>query len=350
MRRLNVEFNERQLACFGYMTSLNAYLDYLEDSLFEMLGCRKEHYGSFLDGICGDSFRVFYSRKKRMEGTFCYPFNPLKITAESLGYEYEYTYGANEKDALSGLRAHMDEGRPVIVPLILPPPEWALVIGWDEVRWYLHSFAGMKNYPEEEFRKAFSSSWWQPTLNSSSPQAAHPMFALRKRGMRKDIPMLIIEALQRGAELMKMETFSWNGEEYYAGFRALEERAKELEEERDWDNPEETLLNWNFYPFLYYQLSRWSRTGFLSISARQFRGMDSEKLKRALTHTEQVNSLVKSYRDALSVPWPKSPPNSEEIVKEKLKDGGKREKGVSILRKMADCEREAIGEIESMIA
>jgi len=128
VRRLEVEFRERQLASFGYTTSLNACLDYLDDGLFDVLDCRKEHYGSFLDGIGGDCFRFFYSRKKRMEGTFCYPFNPLRTCAQSLGYEYEYVYGEDEEAAIKRLMDYIGGGRPVISPLVLPPPEWALAM------------------------------------------------------------------------------------------------------------------------------------------------------------------------------------------------------------------------------
>lgn len=349
MRRLEVEFKERQVASYGYTTSLNAYLDYLEDGLFTILECRREHYGSVLDGICGDSFRVFYSRAKRMEGTFCYPFNPLRACAQALGYEYEYTYGQDEEAAIGKLKQYIGSGRPVISPFVLPPPEWALVIGYDQNRFYLHTYAGVRTYPEEKFREGFSS-WWQPTLESEHPTAAHPMFVLGKRGMRKDLSMIIIEALKRGIELMTMETFSWDGEEYYGGFRALEERARDLEEGRNWDELEEdSLFNWSFYPLLYYQLSRWARTGFLSISSRQFRGIDAERMKTALVHTEEGNRLVKEYRDTLSVPWPKSPPNAGEIVKGKLKDRDRREKGISLLRKIADYERKTVDQIEQMV-
>ncbi len=351
MRRLEVEFREKQLASFGYTTSLNACLDYLDDGLFDVLDCRKEHYGSFLDGIGGDCFRFFYSRKKRMEGTFCYSFNPLRICAQSLGYEYEYVYGEDEEAAIRRLTDYIGKGRPVISPLVLPPPEWALSVGYDESRFYLHTFAGMKAYPEKKFRESFSSSWWQPTLDSDQCRAPHPMFVLDKRGMRKDISMMIIESLKRGVELMKTETFSWDGEDYYGGVRALEERARDLEEDRNWDEMEDdSVFNWSFYPFLYYQLSRWARTGFLNISSRQFRGVDAQRLKNALSYTEEGNRLVKELRDTLSVPWPKSPPNSAKIVRDKIKETERRQRGISILREIADCERKAIEDIERMIA
>lgn len=349
MRKLEVSFDPKQVGTFGYVTSLNAYVDFLGDDLFDALGSRKEQYGGFLDGVCGDAFRFFYSREDRMGSAFVYPHNPLRIVANSLAYKHEYTYDA-EEDGMVRVKKYIEDGRPVLMPLVLPPPEWALVIGYDDVRFYLHTFAGHKQMTREQFSEASGKSWWQPTLDKEKPSGSNPMFILIERRARADLQKIIIDALKLGIELATTQETEYNGKKYIGGVSALQERAKDLEEDRDYTNLEDkTLISWHFFPFLYYQLSRWSRASFLNTAARHFSGVDREKIDNALYQTEEMNKLTRAYRETLSVPWPKSPPDSQEILLTKIKEVERRKKGVQLLRQIADAERATVEELQKLV-
>jgi len=349
MRRLEIQFDQKQVGAFGYITCMNAYMDFMGDDLFDALGSRKEQYGGFLDGICGDAFRFFYSREDRMGSTFVYPLNPLRAAASSLAYKYEYTYGLSE-DEIVRIKKYVENGRPVLMPLVLPPPEWALVIGYDDMRLYLHTFSGPRQMLREQFEEAISKPWWQPTLDKDEPNAAAPMFVLVERTRRSDLQKIVIEGIKRGIEVATTEAIEYGGKQYLGGPAALLDRAKDLEEERDYSNlQDKTLVSWHFFPFLYYQLSRWSRTSFLSIAARQFQRSDREKLEGAFRHTEEVNKLAREYREALSVPWPKSPANAQELLLNKIRDNERRKKGAQLLRQIADAETATVDELHKLV-
>ncbi|MFQ5905217.1 MAG: hypothetical protein ACE5JA_01455, partial [bacterium] len=161
---------------------------------------------------------------------------------------------------------------------------------------------------------------------------------------------IIIDGIKLGIEVGSTEAIEYGGKEYVGGAAALLDRAKDLEEERDYDNlQDKTLISWHFFPFLYYQLSRWSRTSFLSISARQFQRSDREKLEKAFLYTEEVNRLAREYREALCVPWPKSPPNAQEMLLNKIRDRERRRKGARLLRQIAEAERATLDELQKLV-
>jgi hypothetical protein len=348
MRRLEVKFDQKQVASFGYVTSLNAYIDFLGDDLFDALQARKRQYGGFLDGICGDAFRI-YNREDRMGSAFVYPENPLRIVAYILAYKYDYAYNLKE-DALGRVKDYIEKGRPVIMPMVIPPPEWALIVGYDDVRFYLHTFAGPKVMTNEQLLQAISKPWWQPTMDKAKPTGDKPMFVLWERQARSDLQKIIIDGVKYGIRLGTSETVEFGGKRYVGGPAALVERAKDLEEERDYSNLEDkTLVSWHFFPFLYYQLSRWSRASFLSIAAEQFVGADRERVEDAFRHTEKANTLIREYRDALSVPWPKSPPNSNDVLLQKICEAERRKKGAQLLRQIADAERATVEELQKLV-
>jgi hypothetical protein len=349
MRRLEVQFDQKQVASFGYVTSLNAYIDFLGDDLFDALQARKRQYGGFLDGICGDAFRLYYSREDRMGSAFVYPENPLRIVAYALAYRYDYAYNVKE-DTLARIKGFLEKGRPVIMPMVIPPPEWALVVGYDESRFYLHTFAGPKLMTDEQFLQAISKSWWQPTMDRAKPTGEKPMFVLWEREARSDLQKIIIDGVKYGIKLGITETVEFAGKRYTGGPAALVERAKDLEEDRDYSNiSDKTLVSWHFFPFLYYQLSRWSRASFLNIAAEQFVGADRERVEEAFRHTERVNKLTREYREALSVPWPKPPPNSDEVLLTKIRDAERRKRGAQLLREIADAERATVEELQKLV-
>ena len=349
MTKLEVSFDQKQVGAFGYITSLNAYVDFLGDDLFDALGSRKEQYGGFLDGVCGDAFRFFYSREDRMGSAFVYPHNPLRVIAHSLSYKHEYTYDV-EEDCMVRIKKYIEDGRPVLMPLVLPPPEWALIVGYDDVRFYLHTFAGPRQMTREQFSEASGKPWWQPTLDKEKPSGSNPMFILIERMARADSQKIIIDALKLGIELTTTQEIEYDGKRYLGGVAALQERAKDLAEDRDYANLEDkTLISWHFFPFLYYQLSRWSRASFLTIAARHFTGADRGKIESAQHQTEEISKLTRSYRETLSVPWPKSPPDSQEILITKIREEGRRKKGIQLLGQIADAEKATVEELQKLV-
>ncbi|TET45235.1 hypothetical protein E3J62_08040 [candidate division TA06 bacterium] len=349
MKKLEVSFDQKQVGAFGYVTSLNAYVDFVGDDLFDALESRKEQYGGFLDGVCGDAFRFFYSREDRMGSAFVYPHNPLRVIAGSLAYKHEYTYD-DEEDSIVRIKKYIEDGKPVLMPLVLPPPEWALVIGYDDVRFYLHTFTGPRQMTREQFTEASGKPWWQPTLDKEKPSGSNPMFILIERMVRADLQKIIIDALKLGIELTTTQEIEYDGKRYIGGVAALQERANDLAEDRDYANLEDkTLISWHFFPFLYYQLSRWSRASFLNIAARHFTGADREKIESAMHQTEKISKLTRAYRETLSVPWPKSPPDSQEILLTKIKENERRKKGIRLLRQMADAEKATVEELQKLV-
>jgi hypothetical protein len=349
MRRLEVQFDQKQVASFGYISSFNAYIDFLGDDIFDALEARKNQYGGFLDGICGDAFRIYYSREDRMGSAFVYPENPLRVTAHVLAYRYEYTYNVKE-DSLGAIEAYIEKGRPVLMPLVLPPPEWALVVGYDDTRFYLHTFAGPKQMTREQFVEATTKSWWQPTLDKAKPSGSMPMFVLWERQRRSDLQKIILDGIHLGIRLATTEVADYAGKIYAGGPAALLERAKDLEEERDYRNlQDKSVVSWHFFPFLYYQLSRWSRGSFLNIASRQFQGADKDRIEAAFSHTERINKFVRLYRETLCVPWPKPPPNSSEVLLNKMADPERRKRGASLLRQIADAEMATTGELQKLV-
>jgi hypothetical protein len=328
---------------------LNAYIDFLGDDLFDALEARKSQYGGFLDGICGDAFRFYYSKEDRMGSAFVYPENPLRVAAFILSYTYEYTYNVKE-DALTRVKEYIEKGRPVLMPMVIPPPEWALIVGYDDVRLYLHTFSGFKQMMKEQFMDAVSKTWWQPTMDRAKPTGDKPMFVMWERQARADLQKIVLDGIHYGIKLATTEVVEYAGKRYAGGTAALAERAKDLEEDRDYSNLEDkTVVSWHFFPFLYFQLSRWSRASFLNIASEQFVGADRERIEEALHHTEKVNNLIREYREALSVPWPKSPPNSNEVLMQKIGEVERRKRGAQLLRQIADAERATVEELQKLV-
>jgi len=284
-----------------------------------------------------------------MGSAFVYPENPLRVVAYLLAYRYDYTYNVKE-DTLARVRDYIEKGRPVLMPMVIPPPEWALIVGFDDTRLYLHTFAGPKEMTNEQFADAVGKSWWQPTMDRAKPTGEKPMFVLWERQARSDLQKIIIDGIKFGIKLATIETVEYAGKRYTGGPAALEVRAKDLEEDRDYSNLEDkTLVSWHFFPFLYYQLSRWSRASFLGISSEQFVGADKARIEEAFHHTEKVNDLARRYREALSVPWPKSPHNSNEVLLKKISEPERRKRGAELLRQIADAERATVGELQKLV-
>jgi hypothetical protein len=349
MKKLEVNFDQRQVAAFGYTTCVNAYIDYLNDDIFDALGTRKEQYGAFLDGVSGDIFRFFYSRQDRMGATFVYPRNPLKTFARALAYKHEYTYNSSE-DEMIKIKKHIEDGRPVLMPLVIPPPDWALITGYDELKFYLYTFSGPKEMTRDQFIDATGKPWWQPTLDIEKPRGSRPMFVLLERILRADMQKIIIDGIKLGIEMATTAEIAYDGKKYTGGIAAFLDRAADLEAERDYkDFQDKSLVSWHFFPLLYLQLSRWSRTSFLTVAAKHFTGADQSRLENTQRYTDDINRYIREYREALAVPWPKSPPNSEEIILTKIKDPERRARGAQLLRQLADAEKATVDELQKLV-
>jgi len=185
---------------------------------------------SFLMGISAAAFQFYYSSTDRTGGAQHYPQDPLRYIGKAFGLRVLCESPESLNEGMTRIRSVIDEGIPVIVPLVLPPPTWAAVVGYDEdtERLLVRNERGGQTFiTYDEFAKRWSARLCPP-LEPGSSRGRYVLYVLRRGASSPALREKAVRtALLVGSRMMKDRRSG----SYAAGFEAYRKLIADLRAE-----------------------------------------------------------------------------------------------------------------------
>jgi len=202
---------------------------------------------SHLMGISGLAFQFYYDRNDRLGGADYLPQNPLEAICRALGLKATQQQATNFQEGFESLRKALEEKQPTFVPLVLPPPSWVTVAGYDEAAKtvaLVDAQGVTRSISWEQLAKSWSTASC-PSLDPMSGRGArYSWYAFRKSGTPQSPAQTAERAILAGTRIMQ-DTRSGS---FAAGFRAYGELTDDLRTPRDYSGVDkgdrDQLVRW----------------------------------------------------------------------------------------------------------
>ena len=297
-------------------------------------------------------------------------FNTACEICSAMGYSYEYEKNLEWSQALGLIKEAIDKNKPVMA--VWEPPEihypwFALIVGYDEEKLYLHCYKGaFYEYSIDEFKED-----WEKG-KSEQPWLYGAIFTLGEKEREVNLKEAVLQSFKLAVEAMnKKEVIfpvvkgkSGDGT-FRCGFRAYKELISYLDKERDYSKLDIDSLKliggWGgCHEAGCEDSKRHDIADYLLYVASEF---DEDK-RRHIERAAQLYRGVECLYDNLLIihpvttPWSRQGYNhlpslvsEDSVLREQAIENFERDmkESAKIVRKILDKEKEAIQELEKVI-
>ncbi len=266
-----------------------------------------------LRGISGEAFRFFYSPDDRLGSANVYLEDPLTTVAQCFGFDSCSLQFAGDFDAAwKAVRKFLDNNVAVLTTLELPPPTWAIIVGYDdqaEEVWLFSSAAEYRPLSLERFKKTWGTPYCPTIRLRAAPRPGrYLIFAMGKTSKKPNMEKIVRQAILRAHRLTRGAKIG----AYFSGKNAFAQLAADIQRITQGAASEDELRSMDaFFRRPMEQLidSRRAAGEFLAMWLNMFQGEARRALEDAAPLFSDSAEALEELRQAyLAFRGPSPPP------------------------------------------
>lgn len=278
-----------------------------------------------LMGFSGEAFKFFYNAQDRLGGVDVYASGPLKRVALALGFNSaRLRYAPTAEAAWKAAKEALDQGYAVMTTFVLPPPNWAVLVGYDEGTSEVRIFSPQKKYQAYSLED-FQARWATPfcpglRIGGQARPRGYPIFVLGRRSSSQPAASVVRQVLEEAVKTARAEALGGFATGS-AAFTALADDLEKLDARQLSQEDIRQLDDWFGYPLNRLLAARRAAQQFLPLWAGSFGGGRAHIEKAAALYgqsAQDITALNAAFEAARSGRAPADPEQTASAIARRL--------------------------------